>query len=240
MSENSVELRGVAFAYEGTPVLQNVTLDVGAQDFLCLIGPNGGGKTTLLRIALGQLRPCRGEVRVLGGEPEQARAAIGYVPQHFQYDPQFPVRVLDVVLMGRLNTNCWYPFHRAEDMDAAYEALNAVQMRELARRPFAKLSGGQRQRVLIARSLAAQPRILLLDEPTANIDTAAENMIYELLQRLNEKICIIMVTHDLAFVSKYVKTVAFVNRNVTRYLAQDLTAEMLLQCFHRKYPAAMP
>lgn len=237
MSENAIELRNVSFAYEDCEVLRDVTVDVGLREFLCLVGPNGGGKTTLLRLALGQLKPGQGEVRVLGNQPEQARNRIGYVPQHFQYDPQFPVRVLDVALMGRLNTCCWRPYHTREDVNAAYEALRAVELQDLAQRPFSKLSGGQRQRVLIARSLSANPLVLLLDEPTANVDTVAENMIYGLLQKLNEKICIVMVTHDLVFVSRCVKAVAFVSRTLTRYSREDFTAEMFLRCFAGHFPA---
>ena len=237
MSENAIELRNVCFAYDGNEVLKDVTLDIGQREFLCLIGPNGGGKTTLLRLALGQLKPCNGEVRVLGEKPERVRNRVGYVPQHFQFDPQFPVSVIDVALMGRLNTDYWRPYYTREDQEAAGEALHAVELQDLAKRPFSKLSGGQRQRVLIARSLAAQPSILLLDEPTANVDTVAENMIYGLLQKLNEKMSIVMVTHDLGFVSQYVKAVAFVSRTLTRYSREEFTAEMLLRCFN---PAVKP
>ena len=228
MDEQAVSWHGVSFAYGAVPVLQEVTLEAGKKDFLCLIGPNGGGKTTLLRLALGQLQPNQGTVRVFGQPPELARQEIGYVPQHFQYDAQFPVRVLDVVLMGCLGTaQWWHPFHHKADIAAAHDALNEVRLPELAHRPFSRLSGGQRQRVLIARSLAAKPRLLLLDEPTASVDAAAEKLIYELLHRLNEKICVVMVTHDLVFVSKFMQTAAYVDREVARYAVKDLTERML-------------
>ncbi|MGD0090468.1 MAG: ABC transporter ATP-binding protein [Planctomycetota bacterium] len=234
MDDKAVSWHGVSFAYGAVPVLQDVTLEAGKKDFLCLIGPNGGGKTTLLRLALGQLRPNQGTVRIFSQPPELARQEVGYVPQHFQYDAQFPVRVLDVVLMGRLGPEqWWHPFHRKPDIAAAHEALHEVRLQDLAHRPFSRLSGGQRQRVLIARSLAAQPRLLLLDEPTASVDAAAESMIYELLHRLNERLCVVMVTHDLAFVSKFMQTAAYVDREVALYAVKDLTEKMLRPCAQR-------
>ena len=185
MSEAVVELTDVCFAYERREVLHNVSLTVHQRDMVAFVGPNGGGKTTLLRLILGLLTPRFGSVRVLGGSPQVARRRVGYVPQHLLFDPQFPVSALDVVAMGRVERRWAGPYSRA-DRSVALQALAHVDMGELAGRSFSGLSGGERQRVLIAQALAAEPELLLLDEPTASVDYLVEHRIYELLRRLND------------------------------------------------------
>ncbi len=208
----AIQLKNVSFAYQNTPVFRDVTMSLAQRDFACVIGPNGGGKTTLLKLALGLVRPTRGEVRVLGQPPEIARQRIGYMPQHVALDPEFPVSVLDVVLMGRLSRRRWFGRYTAHDRAVARRVLGEVALEALERRPFATLSGGQRQRVLIARALACEPDMLLLDEPTANLDPTVQDDIYALLRDLNERMTVVIVSHDVGFVSVYFETAICVAR----------------------------
>ncbi len=220
--------QGVSFGYHGGGLdLQDVDLTIYAREFVSIVGPNGGGKTTLLRLLLGLLKPRTGTIRIFDGPPEAARARIGYMPQHVRLDPRFPARVIDVVLMGRLDpSRSLGPFRRA-DKAAAEAALAEVDLLALRNRPFSELSGGQRQRVLIARALAGEPDLLLLDEPTANLDMHVELELYQLLSRLNEKMTVVMVSHDLGFVSQFVQTVVCVKHNVEVHPTSEITGEMI-------------
>ena len=227
----AIAIERLTFAYDNAPVLQDVNLSIQTCDFVCVVGPNGGGKTTLLRLILGLLTPASGTIRVFGQSPLAARQRIGYMPQRAQLDPQFPARVKDVTLMGRLGHGRRFgPFSRA-DKEIAAAAIQEVGLTDLASRPFAALSGGQRQRVLIARALACQPDILLLDEPTANLDPLMQDDLYELLRRLNERLTVILVSHDVGFVSRYVKTVVCVNRNVAVHCASDITGQNVREIY---------
>lgn len=222
----AIELSGVTFGYDQTPIVQDVSFRLAERDFACLVGPNGGGKTTLLRLMLGLLSPQAGTVRILGRTPLQARREIGYMPQRVELDPQFPVTVMDVVLMGRLSHAGLGPY-RVADKAAALDALQTVRLERYARHSFAALSGGQRQRVLIARALACEPRILLLDEPTANLDPAVQDELHELLRRLNERLTVVLVSHDVGFVWNYVKTVVCVNRTVVVHATDQMTGDVM-------------
>jgi zinc transport system ATP-binding protein len=228
-----VVLNHLSFSYNDLPVLEDVTLTVSEHDFLCVVGPNAGGKTTLLKVILGFLRPSGGIVHVFGEAPVRVRERMGYVPQNTRLDPEFPVRVIDVVLMGRLGRHRRFGPYSKSDKKAAEEAIRQVEMDELRNRPFSQLSGGQRQRVLIARALTTEPDLLLLDEPTASVDAVIETEFYELLRRLNQRITIILVTHDLGFVSRYVKRVACVNRRVVVHPTSEVTGEMINAIYGR-------
>ncbi|HOO37042.1 MAG TPA: metal ABC transporter ATP-binding protein [Deltaproteobacteria bacterium] len=226
-----IELENVWFSYNGSPVLEDVNLLVNERDFLSIVGPNAGGKTTILRLILGLIKPTRGSVKVFGDSPVKARPRIGYMPQHTSLDPLFPVSVLDVVLMGRLGTGMHFGFHTNADREAAGEALKRVELYDIRHRPFSELSGGQSQRVLIARALVSGPELLLLDEPTANVDIAVETELYDLLDQLNKKMTIVLVTHDLGFVSRYVKNVACVNRRVVGHPTCEISGEMINEIY---------
>ncbi len=229
----ALELRDLSYSYDGTPVIEGANLTVGCGEFVTVVGPNGGGKTTLIKLVLGLLRPDSGSVRVFGCRPEESKPRMGYVPQRSDIDPSFPATVLDVVLMGRLGKTRRFGMYTREDVDAAMAALVDVELAELPRRPFSKLSGGQRQRTLIARALASQPDILLLDEPTANLDIAMEQELYEILLRLKKRLTLLLVSHDLAFVSGFTDTVACVNRTVVVHTTSEVTPELINALYGR-------
>ncbi len=226
-----IRLENVSFSYDGYPVLEDVSLTVKERDFLSIVGPNAGGKTTLLKLILGLLKPTSGTVRVFEQPPARVRSRIGYMPQHALLDPLFPVSALDVVLMGRLGNGRGLGFYGRADKEAAVEALRKVELHEVRHRSFSELSGGQRQRVLIARALVSEPELLLLDEPTANVDAVIETELYEILKELNEKMTVALVTHDLGFVSRYVKSVACVNRRVVVHPTSEITGEMINEIY---------
>lgn len=234
--QSVIELTDVSFGYPpaglGAAVLESVSLAVPPRDFLGIIGPNGGGKSTLLKIILGLLTPQRGTVRVFGRRPMQARSRIGYVPQHAGMDPSVPASVLDVVRMGRLHRSRWGSTFSREHTDAAMAALEQTGTAALARRSVGQLSGGQRQRVLIARALASDAELLLLDEPTAGVDAAAEQSLTGLLKSLNERLAIVMVSHDVSFVSRHLKRVACLSRTLAVHDAAEVTHEMLAHMYH--------
>ena len=227
-----IELSGVGFAYDGAEVLTDVSLSVRAGDFLAIIGPNGGGKTTLVKIILGLLAPSRGTVRVLDADPRHARPAVGYVPQHALIQPSFPVTVRDVVLLGLrrpgglLSARRW-PGYSAAEKRKALDTLDMVDMADLAGRRFDALSGGQKQRVLVARALISDPALLLFDEPTSNIDPQGKVCLFDLLSALSASITIVMVSHDLISASTRITSVAVVNRMLIQNRGRELTPTML-------------
>jgi len=210
----AIQIKDLSFSYGNFLALEGVNLSIFEGEFACLVGPNGGGKTTLLRLLLGLLKPQHGVVRIWEEAPDHIRESMGYLPQHTQLDPHFPATVLDVILMGRLKKNQFIGAYSRKDREIAREMLNRVGLSTLEKRPLFALSGGQRQRVLIARALACQPRILLLDEPTSNLDGHVEHELYELLKSLNKQLTILVVSHDIGFVSRYVEKVICVNRKV--------------------------
>ena len=214
-------------AYDHEIVLEDVNLTVYERDFVGLIGPNGGGKTTLLRVLLGLMRPLRGEVRVMGEAAQRGRRHIGWVPQLIEFDRDMPIRVRDVVRMGRLGHRGLLRTYQPEDDAQVARALAAVRLEAMADRPLAELSGGQRQRAYVARALAGEPSILLLDEPTAHMDASVSSTLYELLHELNHRITILMVSHDLTAISSYVKTVGCLSRRLFYERGKTITAEML-------------
>jgi zinc transport system ATP-binding protein len=222
-----ITLQDLSFSYGAAPVLEHVDLAVEEGEFLGIVGPNGGGKTTLLKLVLGLLEPASGSISVLGQPPAQARRSIGYVPQFATLVRDFPITVEGAVLLGRLGSTRWLGGYRAADRATARDAMAEARILDLAARPLGTLSGGQLQRVLIARALAAQPKILMLDEPTANIDLRVEADIFELFKRLNEHITIIVVSHDVGFISHYVSRVACLNRTLVCHPTSAIAGEII-------------
>jgi len=226
MTTPVAELTGVSLALGGTPVLEDVSLAIQPGDYLAILGPNGGGKSTLLRLLLGLLTPDRGDVRVFGEPPRRVRGRVGYVPQHVRFDLHFPIVVRDVVLMGRLGGPRVGRVGR-EDRRVAEEALARVEMQSLAERPIGALSGGQLQRVLIARALAQRPGLLLLDEPTASLDERIGTSVWELFEVLSQEMAVVVVSHDIGAISRYVRRVACLNRRLYAHPTRELTPEIL-------------
>jgi zinc transport system ATP-binding protein len=232
MPEPIIEIEDLWFSFNGQPVLQGVNLTVRKGDYLVIFGPNGGGKTVLLKLMLGLLRPNRGTIRVFGLPPEKAAWRIGYVPQNVHINKEFPISVLDVVLMGRLRRGRGWSGHSREDRRAAQEAMEQMGVWEVRHRRVGQLSGGQLQRVFIARALVGEPECLFLDEAMASIDTYSRGEFYELLRHLNEKMTIVSVSHDLMVLSSHVKAVACVNRELYYHDSGEITQEMLDQVYH--------
>lgn len=222
-----IQIKHLWAGYDDELVLEDINLTVHEKDFIGLIGPNGGGKTTLMRVLLGDVFPVRGSVRILGEQPKKGRRHIGYVPQIIDFDRAFPISVYDVARMGRLSRRKPLRRFSSEDHEITMEALNSVDLADLHERSIGDLSGGQRQRVLIARALASEPQILLLDEPTSSIDPEVSTNVYELLQKLNEDLTILLVSHDMNAITSYVKTIGCVSRKLFYHGEKAITAEML-------------
>ena len=232
MSSPVVHAQGVCFAYDGHPVLEDVDLRVRQGDFLAVLGPNGGGKTTLLKVLLGILKPHKGIVSVLGAAPGKMSRKVGYVPQHTNVHTLFPITVEDVVLLGRLPHRPLRRGFGAADREAARQALERVGMWDLRDRRIGRLSGGQRQRVFIARALANAPELLFLDEPTASVDRDFQTALYNLLKELNASMTIIVVSHDLSILSSYATSVACVNKTLYYHDRAEFTQSMLESVYH--------
>lgn len=226
-SPYAIEVEGVSFSYEKTEVLKNVSFRLKQGEFLGIIGPNGGGKTTLVKLLLGLLRPDQGTIRVLGMEPNAASRRVGYVPQSMDLSRAFPISVMDVALMGRLSRARIGKRYSGEDEEKARQVLQKVGMWEHRRKLIGKLSGGQKQRVFIARALATDPEILFLDEPTASVDPEFQVNLYDILQELNKKVTIVVITHDIGVVSSYMKSIACVNKHFIFHEGSHITQEMI-------------
>ena len=220
-----INFRNVSFRYKNQRILEEVDLSIHQGDFVSVIGPNGGGKTTLVKLALGLLTPESGRVLLYGRKPRQTRALAGYIPQYSLFDPQFPVSVLDVVLMGKMGNSKF--FFSKSDKEAALTAVSQVGLESVQNNAFSELSGGQRQRVLIARALISKPKLLIMDEPTASVDTAVEEKISTLLEKLAQDLTIIVITHDLGFVSHMVTKIVCVNKRVNIHPASEITKDHL-------------
>ncbi|MBN1476291.1 ABC transporter ATP-binding protein [Candidatus Sumerlaeota bacterium] len=231
----AIEVQGVSFAYQGFPVLRDINLTLERGQFASVVGPNGSGKTTLFRLFLGLLTPDRGTIRILGQSPLESRTRIGYVPQHFAFDPKYPIRVSDVVRMGCLGQGHRWVWGGRAERRRVRGALEAVGMGGQRNAPFSTLSGGQRQRVLIARALVIDPEILLLDEPTANVDAMGEEEILGLIEGLRGEMTVMLITHSVSVVSRFIETIICVNCEAHVHPAMDhVDAELMRHiCGHR-------
>lgn len=221
----------LSFDYDHAPILDDVSFEIRFGEFIGIFGPNGGGKTTLLKLLMGFLKPKKGTVTLLDETPVQAREKIGYVPQIFELDREFPMTALDVVMMGCLEAapfRSYVPHAKEKSMDA----LADMGLAEFKNHPFGALSGGQMQRVLIARALVSRPSILLLDEPTASVDAAAEASITAQLEKLKGKLTLVMVTHNLQLILQKANRLLCINRTITPYLPKDVCGHFAQGLYH--------
>lgn len=228
-----IEIKNLSFSYDKQIVLENINLDVKDKDFLAIIGPNGGGKSTLLKAILGINQIKKGTIQILGQKPSLNLKKLGYVPQNTNINTNFPIKVIEVVMMGHIRnrneeTKSKSFLHKylkigynEFEKSCALDALKQVGMEKFARSKIGNLSGGQRQRVMIARALCSHPSILLLDEPTASIDVGGQKQIYDLLKELNKSITIIVVSHDISVILGYASKVAHINKIITYHDISD-------------------
>ena len=226
-----IEIDNVSFSYSHVPVVRNINLVINEGEFLGVIGPNAGGKSTLLKLILGLLKPDAGEITVFGKSPVKGRSRIGYVPQYPAFSRDFPINVRDAVLLGRLGETRWYGGYTKDDKEIAINALKAVEIDNIRTQTIDSLSGGQLQRVLIARALASKPDILILDEPTANIDVRAEEDIFALLKQYNDHMTIIVVSHDIGFISGYVDRVACLNQTMLCHTTSEISGKTIEELY---------
>jgi len=209
-----VDIQNINFSYHSQKVLDDINLKVYKNDFLAIIGPNGGGKSTLLKLILGLEKYKKGSIKIYDEKISKNISKIGYVPQNTNINTNFPIKVLDVVMMGHIHEKKSFFGHKEDEKKCALGALTQVGMQDYASNKIGSLSGGQRQRVMIARALCANPKILILDEPTASIDVEGQKQIYELLQMLNKSISIIVVSHDISVILSYASKVAHINKRL--------------------------
>ena len=219
-----IEIKNLSFSYHKQKILENINLTVNEKDFLAIIGPNGGGKSTLLKLILGINTVKNGSIHTFGEVPKKNLSKIGYVPQNTNVNTDFPIKVIEVVLMGHIGTKQPLFGYAKEETMCAMGALSQVGMEKFAHVKIGELSGGQRQRVMIARALCAHPQILILDEPTSSIDIDGQKQIYELLKELNSYITIIVVSHNVSVIMKYANTVVHINKKLTYH---DMRGEQM-------------
>ncbi len=226
--ETVLKIKNMNVWYQDTQILSNISMEVKAGEFLGIIGPNGGGKSTLLKAILGLVPYDSGEVKVFEETIGKTNKKIGYVPQFSLVDRKFPISVFEVTLQGRMKSGT-APFFKysKEDKEVALSQLEKVNLIDYKDRQISELSGGEFQKLLIARALAVGPSLLLLDEPTASVDAKAREQIYTLLEKLNEKMTIIMATHDLLAISSTVKSLGCLNNQLVYHGEPKLSPEMV-------------
>lgn len=227
-----IKFENVNFCYKIKPVLKDVNLSINEGDFIGIIGPNGGGKTTLLKLLMGMLTPHKGKVKVFNKDPKDIRDKFGYVPQNYNIDKYFPITNLEIVLLGML-TKSKFGFFPKKLKNKAKDLLELLGLKNFINKPFGKLSGGQIQRVLIARALISDPDILVLDEPTANIDPDSQKAIFNILIKSDKKRTILMVSHDLQTIITEVKKVITVECRVSTLLPKEVCEHFALGLYHK-------
>jgi zinc transport system ATP-binding protein len=227
MTNIAIKITDLNFSFEKLSILKNITMLIEQGDFVGLVGPNGGGKTTLLKLILGLYKAQSGTIEIFGKPLKQQRKTIGYVPQYAHFNSDFPISVQDTVLQGRLGIGSRLGGYSKQDKSIAQKVMRETEIIDLANRSIQSLSGGQMQRVLVARALATEPKILLLDEPTANIDQRAEKDIFDLFKSINERMTILIISHDIGFVSDYINKVFCLNKTLVCHDASPVTSDTI-------------
>lgn len=226
-----IDLENVSFDYNRHELLRDINLTVYDKDFLGIIGPNGGGKTTLLKLMLGLLKPTKGKITVFGKRPQLGREYLGYLSQFKGIDFDFPITVHEIVLLSR--TSGLMKFYSQKDKKAAEKALKTLDLWNLRNRMLNELSGGEKQRVFVARALANRPKALILDEPMANLDIHMQEEFYKILQELNKNLAIVIVDHDFEMLAKYAKEIACVNKCHTHTVKyHDMDSKKMREMCH--------
>ncbi len=218
-----IEIKNLSAGYDDNIVLENVSMDVFSGDFIGVIGPNGGGKTTLIKTILGQIKPFSGEINLL-----ISKSNIGYLPQVNQIDKRFPISVIDVVRSGKANSALFSSFRKnSSEKEKAESLLAEMGITAIRNRAIGELSGGQMQRVFLCRALMNNPELLVLDEPSTYVDNNFEGELYLKLRELNEKMAILLISHDVGTISFFVKTIACINRNLHHHPSNIISEEQL-------------
>ncbi len=231
--ELPISIKGLTVGYGNEIILKEISLELRENDFLAVIGPNGGGKTTLFRSILGLIRPIGGVVEIYGESPVTGVRNIGYVPQRGIFDSNYPICAEEVVLMGLRVHKGSRPFYSKEEKEMAEIAMEYVEMSDFRNKRISSLSGGQLQRVLLARALAPRPKILLLDEPTSSLDPSMKDCTYDVLKKVNKDgVAIMIITHDMTSISHDVKRLACMNRRIICNDRPEITEAMVELGFH--------
>ena len=232
MKKPAIQISNLSFSYENLLVLEKIDLEIPFGSFVGIMGPNGGGKTTLLKLLMGFLRPSRGSVQIFGQPPSNIRTRIGYVPQVHRSDRDFPITVLELVLLGALAKTSFCGSYPIEEKQKAESLIEELGLAPFKKKSFGSLSGGFAQRALLARALLSDPDLLLLDEPTANIDAPSASAILHRLQLLKERKTILLVTHDLTTIVERVDRVLCLQTRMTSYLPTEICEHFALGLYH--------
>ncbi len=231
MVKKLVELKSVDAAYNSEIILKDVSMDIFSDDFIGVIGPNGGGKTTLIKIILKLLKPVRGNVNYVNGDSENSEHFIGYLPQTSTIDKKFPISVLDVVLSGLVSRKNLIKRNTNSEKALAREIISKLGISHIQKKTIGELSGGEMQRVFLCRAIISSPKLLILDEPNTFVDSKFERDLYEALTDLNKKMAILIVSHDIGTISSYIKTIACVNKEL-HYHESNIITENQLQAYN--------
>lgn len=231
MTNVVIDIDKVSFSYGIVPVLEDISLKIYEDEFIGIIGPNASGKSTLLKLILGLIKPDKGSIKKYNQKCQHKRNHIGYVPQYVNFTRDFPVTVEEVVMMGHITSSSLFFKFSKNEIASARQAMQALEIEDIARRQIGSLSGGQLQRVLIARALVCQPNVLILDEPTSNVDMRVEEDIFALLKNYSEHMTIIVVSHDIAFISGYVDRVACLNRTLVCHNTESISGKMIEELY---------
>jgi zinc transport system ATP-binding protein len=232
MNESAISISSLIFSYDQVPILEQTKLEIPRGSFIGIIGPNGGGKTTFLKLIMGFLSPNEGDIHIFGKAPKSARTQIGYVPQVHKCDREFPITVLELVLLGALSAQSLFGSYSKETKKKALEIIEELGLSGHLHYTFGSLSGGLAQRALLARALLSDPKLLLLDEPTANVDPSSTKLIMEKLSHLKGNKTILIVTHDVKTIVERVDKVLCIQGEITSYLPQEICEHFACGLYH--------